>query len=364
VKYKTLPKYIILKQEILSWLHSGRLKPNQQLPPEKLIAVQFQVSRQTVRQTFGELEQEGWVYRIQGKGTFVSRPVENNTRTDIQTIGVVTTSVSDYIFPDIFQGIETKLRDRGYRLMLSSTDNNKEKERESLSLMMSQPLGGLIIEPTKSASGNSNLDYYLQLNYQRLPYLMINETYPELLSPCLKMDDEAASHMAMNHLMDLGHTRIAGFFKTDDRQGVNRLKGFLRAHQERGLSLAPDYVVYYTTEERRTKPYEAALALLQRHDRPTAIVCYSDQLAVMLLEAVRQLGMTVPDDISMVSFDDSSLATTTETKLTTVSHPKMKMGEDAADLLIKMIEQKVDPSELQGATYEPELIVRNSTRKL
>jgi GntR family transcriptional regulator of arabinose operon len=73
------------------------------------------------------------------------------------------------------------------------------------------------------------------------------------------------------------------------------------------------------------------LALLQRHDRPTGIECYSDQLAVMLLETIRQLSMTVPDDISMVSFDDSSLVTTTETKLTTVSHPKMKMGEDATD---------------------------------
>lgn len=366
MKEKTMPKYLQLKQEILSWLQSGRLKPNDQMPSENEIAEQFGVSRQTVRQTLGELEQEGWLQRVQGKGTFVSAPPIRAGQ-ETQTIGIITTYISDYIFPHIVRGAEAALRSRGYRLLLSSTDNEKDKERESLGMMLSQPLSGLIIEPTKSAEGNPNLSYYLSLDYQGIPYLMINERYPELNCPVLKVDDEEGGFQAAEHLIGLGHRRIAGFFKMDDMQGVNRLKGFLRAHREHMIPLAPDAVVRYTTEEKTGKPFAEATVLLKKQpdERPTAFVCYNDELAVQLLEAIRQEGMSVPDDISLVSFDDSPLATATEVKLTTLVHPKYDMGVEAAEQLVAMIEGSAGGGEKAcGRLYRPQLIVRESTRSI
>jgi GntR family transcriptional regulator of arabinose operon len=359
---KQMPKYLQLKQEIMSWLHSGRLKPNEQMPSEHDIASQFQISRQTVRQTLGELEKEGWLYRLQGKGTFVSQPRIRQLQ-DVQTIGMITTHISDYIFPHIVRGAEGMLRRRGYSLMLSSTDNDKEKERENLELMLGQPLSGLIIEPTKSAQGNPNLHYYLQLQVHNIPFIMINERYPELHCPCLKVDDEAGGFAAAEHLIQLGHSSIAGFFKTDDLQGANRLKGFLRAYREYDLPLQPDTVTHYTTEEKSTKPFERALSMLRQEERPTAFVCYNDELAVRLLEAARQTGLSVPGDLSIVGFDDSSLATATEVKLTTLTHPKMDMGVQAAELLLDMIENKTSEA-AKEIVYTPELITRDSTRSL
>lgn len=361
MKEKQMPKYLLLKQEILSWLHSGKLKPNDQMPSENEIAEQFQMSRQTVRQTFGELEQEGWLYRMQGKGTFVSTPQSQKGR-DVQTIGILTTYISDYIFPHIVRGAESALRARGYRLLLSSTDNDKDKEKESLNMMMSQPLSGLIIEPTKSAEGNPNLNFYLSLDYQHIPYLMINERYPEMNCPSLVVDDEDGGFKAAQHLIELGHRRIAGFFKTDDLQGVNRLKGFIRAHHHYQIPLLPENVIHYTTEEKREKPYASTLQLLsQNEDRPTAFVCYNDELAVHLLEAVRTLGLQIPQDVSIIGFDDSSLATATEVKLTTLTHPKTDLGTDAAQLLLDMIENKRVSARETGKIYKPELIIREST---
>ncbi|QGQ96331.1 GntR family transcriptional regulator [Paenibacillus psychroresistens] len=363
MKDKQMPKYLQLKQEILSWLHSGQLKPNEQMPSENEIAEQFGMSRQTVRQTFGELEQDGWLFRMQGKGTFVSNPQTQKTQS-IQTIGVVTTYISDYIFPLIVRGAEAVLRDKGYRLVLSSTDNDKQKEKECLISMMSQPLSGLIIEPTKSAEGNPNLSYYLSLDYQKIPYIMINERYPEMDCAYVRIDDENGGFLAAEHLIQLGHSRIAGFFKTDDLQGVNRLKGFIRAHHQYQIPLLPEMVIGYSTEEKQTKTHDAAMQLLgQLEDRPTALVCYNDGLAVNLLEVVRKLGLSVPEDLSMVGFDDSALATATEVKLTTLTHPKTEMGVAAADLLIAMIEQKpMNRSPLQRI-FVPELVIRSSTRK-
>ncbi|WP_079910842.1 GntR family transcriptional regulator [Paenibacillus sp. 32352] len=358
---KQQPKYMQLKQEILTWLQSGKLKPDDQMPTEHEIAEQFQMSRQTVRQTFGVLEQEGWIYRVQGKGTFVSNPQTARKQQDVQTIGIITTYISDYIFPHIVRGAEAALRSKGYRMLLSSTDNDKDKERESLQMMMSQPLSGLIIEPTKSAEGNPNLSYYLTLNYHNIPFLMINETYPEINCPYIKVDDEAGGYLAAEHLIKLGHRNIAGFFKMDDLQGVNRLKGFIKAHQDYQIPLPPEAVIHYTTETKAKKPFEAGLRMLNdQPNRPTAFVCYNDELAVMLLEATRQAGLSVPDEISIVGFDDSPLAVATEVKLTTLTHPKDEMGTLAAEMLMRIVEQGHANAEMHQI-ITPQLIIREST---
>jgi GntR family transcriptional regulator of arabinose operon len=362
---KPLPKYIQLKQEIMGWLRDARIMPNERMPTEHEIAEQFKMSRQTVRQTLGELEQEGWLYRVQGSGTYVAEPAPAPER-EIQTIGVLTTYISDYIFPSIVRGAESVFRARGYRMLLSSTDNDKARERESLQMLLNHPLAGIIIEPTRSAEGNPNLDFYLSLEYRSIPFLMINERYMEMDCPCMKMDDEAGGFKAVEHLIELGHRRIAGFFKMDDLQGVNRMKGFIRAHHERKVPLLPDAVIHYVTEEKNSKPYEAALSLLrQEQDRPTAFVCYNDELAVQLIAAIREAGLSVPADISVVGYDDSTLATAMEVKLTTLAHPKLDLGIQAAEALINMIEHKDQLAAAERTKiWIPELIIRESTRAL
>lgn len=345
----------------MSWIHSGRYKPNDQLPSEHEIAELSGMSRQTVRQALGALVQEGLLFRKQGSGTFVA-DVSERKGADMPTIGVVTTYISDYIFPQIVRGTESALRDSGYRMMLTSTDNDKSKERDSLLTLQAGAVQGLIIEPTKSALGNPNLDCYLAFDFLQIPYLMINERYAELDCPCVKVDDELGGFLAVNHLSGLGHRRIAGFFKTDDLQGVQRLKGFLRAHRELGLPLRPGDVVHYTTENKDSRPLEQAFAMLEgQEERPSAVVCYNDELAVRLLDTLRRAELKVPDDMSVVSFDDSFLAVATETKLTTIAHPKAELGRKAAELLIAMIEGG-EPSRDKDFVFAPQLVVRESTK--
>ncbi|SEM55190.1 GntR family transcriptional regulator [Paenibacillus sp. OV219] len=364
MKEKQLPKYVQLKKEILDLMGKGKLQPDDQMPSENEIAEQFGMSRQTVRQALGELEQEGRLYRMQGKGTFVANPKDEHYA-EAKTIGLVTTYISDYIFPHIVRGAEAAVRARGYSLLLSSTDNDKGRERESLSMLTSQPLSGLIIEPTKSAEGNPNLAYFLALNNRRIPYVMINARYPEISCPTLVIDDEEGGFTAAEHLLHLGHRHIAGFFKTDDLQGILRLKGFMRAHQEESAELHPDFVVSYRTEEKAGRVIEIAEELLGRPEgkRPTALVCYNDELALRLLEVIRKAGLSVPQDVSIVGFDDSWLATATEMKLTTLTHPKLAMGEDAANMLFELIESG-GASIPASRIYKPELVIRETTQRI
>ncbi|SDW68739.1 GntR family transcriptional regulator [Paenibacillus sp. CF384] len=367
MKEQLPPKYIQLKEEIVSWIAMAQFKPHDKLPSENEIASRFGFSRQTVRQALGDLEAEGWLYRAQGKGTFVSDAERGQSRTEPQqklTIGMMTTHISDYIFPTIVRGVESELRKQGARLLLSSTENEKSRERENLeSMLLQQQLGGLIIEPTKSAEGNPNLDYFLALEARNIPYVMLNERYSDLDAVCLKVDDELGGFRAVEHLVKHGHQRIAGFFKTDDFQGVHRMRGFMRGFRERKLTLQPEYIIRYTTEEKLVKPAAMLAELLLRDpsERPTAIVCYNDELAVRLLDVIRRSGLSIPSDLSMIGFDDATLATATEVKLTTFEHPKTKMGEDAVALLMSIIEQRGGQERIADVIYEPKLIIRDST---
>ncbi len=347
---------------------SGKLKVDDVIPSEHELSALFNISRHTVRQAIGEMVRDQWLYRIQGKGTFVKNS-QRRTEDTTKTIGVITTYISDYIFPLIIRGAESTLSAKGYRLLLASTDNDKHKEKQSLEMMMDYPLSGLLIEPTKSALENRNHHYFLQLEYKKIPYVMINERYPELNCPCLQVDDEMGSYLATEHLIQLGHTKIAGFFKTDDRQGIRRLEGFTRAHQEYNLNQIDILVHKYTTEVRSFKPLEAAFSYLHQKDRPTAFVVYNDQLAIQILEVARQSGVIVPDDLSIVSFDDSNLAVATEVKLTSVSHPKNNLGIAAANRLIDLIENPMtvlieNNTNFNRSIEKPSLIVRQSTRRI
>ncbi|MEX1031533.1 MAG: GntR family transcriptional regulator [Paenibacillaceae bacterium] len=359
----SVPKYMQLKREIQSWIYSGRIKSNEQLPSEHELSRLFSMSRQTVRQAIGEMVQEGQLYRIQGKGTYCAGTAFRRTN-DTPTIGVLTTYISDYIFPLIVRGAEATLRNDGYQLLLASTDNDKAKERESLEMMLAQSVSGLIIEPTKSAEGNPNESYYRALEAQGIPYIMINETYADLDCPCLKVDDELGVFRAVEYLILGGHRQIAGFFKTDDLQGVNRMNGFIAAHVQYQLPLSEDNIVCYSTEEKSVKPLSMAASILRRVDRPTAFVCYNDELAIRMLDIIREANLQVPDDLSIIGFDDSFLATATEVKLTTIAHPKIELGIKAAQLLIDIKEQRIELNSVGIVKYDPELMIRESTKKL
>jgi GntR family transcriptional regulator of arabinose operon len=121
-------------------------------------------------------------------------------------------------------------------------------------------------------------------------------------------------------------------------------------------------VIQYDTENKFQKPSIYAEKLLQSSERPTACVCYNDELAIHLFDTVRMAGLRIPDDLSMVGYDDSLLATATEIKLTTIPHPKEEMGKDAASLLLQWIKNGEHDTNPSNKLYQPSIIIRNSTK--
>jgi len=258
-------------------------------------------------------------------------------------------------------GIEKVLKNNNVGMQLSITHNQVFEESKALKTMLEQDIRALIIEPSRSALPNPNVKLYEKIKELNIPLVFFNAKYPWADFPCVTMDDVAAGKIATEHLIQLGHTRIGGVFAFDDIQGHKRYQGFLSAFEEHGITLEEQNVMWFSTSEKKEffTREDRIKGLLER---VTAVVCYNDSHAVSLLELCKKWNVCVPEDLSVVGIDDSKLAKICEVPLTTVRHPHQLLGERAAQKILEMIE---NPEKcFQDVLYEPELVERESTRKL
>lgn len=359
---KSLAKYLQLKELLKDLMLSGKIAKGEQLPSENELSLKFSLSRHTVRQALNILQQEGRISRERGKGTFCTIP-ETRHLVQNKTIAVLTTYISDYIFPHIIRGVDKILSSAGYTLILASTGNNSKAEAKCLQNLINQNILGLIVEPTMSANENVNVSYYRELEKIGIKYVMLHAKYEDLNPSYVIIDDVIGGYLATNYLLKLGHVNIAGIFKYDDMQGVKRKEGYSKALSEYGIRVNNDIIGNYNTNNRTLYPYQFARRILNKANRPTAIVCYNDEIAFKVMEAVRDENLKIPQDVSIIGYDDSSMAMSSELKLTTINHPKEEMGIQAAKFLIDMIENK-NYVNRPNFTYKPELIVRSSCRNI
>ncbi len=356
-------KYQLIADEIRSTILSGALKVNEAIPPELQLQKDYSVSRHTVREAISLLVNEGYLRKEKGSGTYVSDAYLTQIHQgNKKTIGVITTYLSDYIFPSIIRGIEKELSEKGYSLLLASTNNDTLQEKKSLEMMLSYGVDGLIVEPTKSNQYNPNLSYYLAFKEAEIPFVMINAHYEELAAPYIDLDDVTAGFLATSELLDNGHTDIALITKIDDLQGKNRMKGYIKAFETQRKVFHSESIFTYTTESKAEMLEKLRKALLNQEKSITGIVCYNDAIALEIMEIIKALGLKIPADLSIIGQDDSFIGTAADVKLTTITHPKETMGRDAAKWIVAAIEGK--NKLLDSIRYQPELIRRESVAKI
>jgi len=361
VAMNSKPKYQIVKESIINHIRNSELNYNDPIKSEMELMEIFSVSRHTIRRAISDLVNEGWLYKHQGKGTFVANP-EGIKVGKGKLIGVITTYISDYIFPEIIAGIEHTLSKEGYSILLGNTNNDLEKERQILLNMLESRLSGLIVEPTKSVFPNHNNDLYDELKKRGIPVLFIHATYQNVKASYVVEDDIHAGYKASSYLIEQGHKKIAGIFKQDDMQGHGRYEGFLKAHREAGLEVDESIVYWYTTENKQEmvesfdeSKIKALLTLA------TGCVIYNDQVANLFIQMLGEHNIRVPDRISLVSFDNANIAQNGIVPLTTIAHPKEQLGVDAANDIMKLINKEETVIE---HVFLPELIIRESVRKI
>lgn len=355
-KYKDVSNW--LREKIMD----GTFAMNKKIPSENKLAEKFGYSRQTVRQAIGILVSEDLLVRAQGSGTYVSRHAAKIRQPATKRIGVVITCPDDYIFPGIIHGIEDVLSREHYTMTLGITHNRYTDEENALRQMIANGVDGLIVESTKSALPNANRLLYREIFDRGIPVVFLNGYYYGLKESYVTMDDIEAGKIAAKALVSRGHKNIGGIFKSDDIQGIKRYEGVQAFMRDKQLALAENSVFWYTTED---IPYlftgDFDTVLLSRFSGITGLVCYNDQIAASLVRLFTRHALSVPEDISVVSFDDSSLADTVSCGLTSVVYPSVGIGHNAAEIILKKLS---DPACGDCIIMAPKLNERGSIRDL
>ena len=255
---------------------------------------------------------------------------------------------ADIFYGEIIRAVEARAREYGYGLLFSIIEDSQIPRM----VTDSQVRGVLILggSPTNDALAAA-------LVQRGMPLVLVDNYVPGLQADCIVPDNEGGGALALQHLIDLGHRRIAIIegprkYKTL----TDRLRGALRAIEENGLPLPPEYRQESLSKGRSNKGYLEMKQLLSLPQPPTAVFAISDKTALGALQAIKEAGLKAPDDISIVGFDD---VVETTPPLTTIHVPKYQMGLLAMEQLLRQVTNEVEmPVRFEVYTN---LIVRNST---
>lgn len=355
------PKYQVVIDWINEEIASGRMKLGDRLMSEEKLSEKFGLCRQTIRRATSQLVEESVLTRLQGSGTYVGQLVPHTPKKKHMNVAVVSTYYNSYIFPPTLRGIERTLSDAGYAMWLSFTDNRIEREKIILEdILRKNNIDGLIVEAAKGALPNPNLCYYKELQKRNIPIIFFNDMYPELNVPCVRLDDYQITYKATKFLLQAGHKKIAAIFKLDDGQGRRRYSGYIAALREAEIRLNSRTTIWIDTDSELNLE-EMEEHLFRRIEGCTGVVCYNDEVAVEVIDLALKRNIQIPQDLSIVSIDDSELAEMNKVPFTSYPHPKDILGQKTAQNLLKMIE---NPAFDGNYLFEPKAVVRDSIRQI
>ena len=339
-------KYMQIAMQLRDAIRSGTYRGTGKLPTENELAKTCGANRQTVRRALALLTEEGLIERRQGSGSYL-----RNTAVRSSSVAILATSISDYIFPAILQDAQGVFEKNGYSTMLFCTHNHVNQEREILNKILGGSVCGLLAEGTKTALPNPNLDLYRKLGEIGVPIVFLHGGYAALPNAvCVSDDNFHGGYLLTDYLIKKGHTKIAGIFKSDDIQGHERYAGFLSAFRDAGFPLPDSQVVWFTTEEKERFLHGDSLAGMtdfigQTFKGCTAVVCYNDEIAFALIGLLRDKGIRVPEDLAVVSFDNSSYSEFCSVRITSLAHGSKHIGRIAAERLVRMLHGEQAASE-------------------
>ncbi|WP_158867099.1 LacI family DNA-binding transcriptional regulator [Leifsonia sp. AG29] len=272
-------------------------------------------------------------------------------RQDSRTIGVLVSDLRNAFYADLAAGIAARARRHGYRMILVDDQRSTEAEMDAARAFVATRVAGVVVTPVSSA-----VSEYLVSQY--VPVVEADRQFSAELCDAVIVDNAGVARRTVDHLIDLGHRRIALLVaETTWTTGVERAAGYRAALQQRGLPADPDLFVVggWNVEEARA----SAVDLLDRRDRPTAVFAANNVLAEGVWRAIEDLGLRIPEDVSVVAFDDSEWMSMVKPGLTAIAQDAVALGETAVDRLLERLATPKAPP--RTTVMEAELRVRRST---
>ncbi|MFC8506625.1 LacI family DNA-binding transcriptional regulator [Streptomyces sp. NPDC057411] len=278
-------------------------------------------------------------------------------QTQGQLVAVVTEFVSNPFFADVAERIESALAPHGLKTVLCPVFPGGVQELDFLSSLVDKGIAAVVFLSASNTVEGADTDGYELLRQRRVPYVGINGEFADgVPAPVFSTDDALAAELAVDHLYRLGHRRIGmASGPSGNRPADRRVRGFVAAMARRGIDDAPRWVVRqsYSVEGGQA----AATSLIGLG--ATGIVAASDFMALGAVRGIRRQGLTVPDDISVVGYDGSTVTEFTDPALTTVRQPADRLALEVGRSVLALVSNREVPT--GELLFDPELVIRAST---
>jgi len=342
------PAHAQVRSRLLALIQEGAWKPGEKLPPEPDIAARLGVSRMTANKAILSLVSDGWLLREKGRGTFVARDAGAVERCAIAIAEDLTLSLEDHYFGSLYWALHTVCDGSGIPIDLV---------RLGAGISSRVSGGGLIaINPQEHYIGPLQ-----ELAASGPRVVILGASWRNCPLPQIDSDNILGATLAVNHLLDLGHRSILFVGACpDDANTIDRLRGFTVGLTARGGDpnehppiLVPEALALGEAVERDL------LEVLRGPDRPTAIFAAGAHLAMRVLALAYQAGLKIPNDLSLIGYDDPNFLSLAYPPVTTVRQPLAQMAACAFDAIMRSgAPSKAHPAPL---LFEPELIIRGTT---
>jgi DNA-binding LacI/PurR family transcriptional regulator len=363
--------HVQLHNQLRRLIVSRRWQFGERMPTEMQLARHLDISRTTVRIALQRLEVEGLIRRTAGRGTFVVYQSQDHAAN--RTIGYLTCSFHNEIHTNILNSAQTELRSAGYQLIFSNA-SDRDDEARILRQLLDDEVAGLLLW-ANAEPARETVDILAEYESREIPIVFVDRPIEGIRADYVASDNFAGCYDLVCYLIQLGHRHIVQLMPNfDDLLPVNeRRRGYVTALQERGMLAyapwkisPPDRHEFHETDIYSLVGSQSRQIIKQLENltdadgpMPTAIVCINDILAIITINALRNMGYSVPGDVSVVGFDDICMASYIGVPLTTASQDAYELGKVASQMLLERLGGgKMNP---RGYTVPTQLRVRAST---
>jgi DNA-binding LacI/PurR family transcriptional regulator len=356
-KYK--PLYEQIEDQVKHNIISGKYKEGHQLPPELQLSEELGVSRNTVRQALVNLAKDGYIERSKGRGSFVTRKAgvalkSSSKRSSVAQDNILILQprfrIEHILHPfycEVISTIETIFGAENYGLVYSTVNSDTQLDE----LIKRTNAKGIIMAGVSDREVAANLVKY------GLPVASVHEVFPGLPVSCISVDNVLGGYLATSYLIKQSHRHIAFILSSSyDKVFIDRHRGYVMALEQHRIDYCPELV--YIGEPYEREAYETTNQLIASGAEFDSIVASSDVVALGVMDALFEHGLQIPDDVSLVGYDDLNVSHLTSPRLTTIRQPAIEVGQKTAERMLGLLYGEGDVAE--HLLVEPALVERES----
>ena len=318
-------------------LAAGAYRPGDILPSENQISKSIGVARNTVRQAFAELEKEGLIKRVRGKGTVVAPHNQKTNSQQLEMFALIMPEIRRSSYASLVKGFDVGANNGYHQIMICNTDESVDKQGHIILQLLEKGVAGVAVVPTTYFQTPVQQIRYLQAN--GVPVVFCHRSIEGVDAPFLCWEWEQVGRIAGEKLIEYGHKQIMYFGNWKYSIPLSHVRALRQILSENSVSLPDDRVLFGpppTESEADIKKEKLIKTALTGENRPTAVLCSDDTEAERVFWVAHQVGLNVPEDLSIIGFGDVHRDTMFKKLLTSVTVDELHLGKRAASLLCEM----------------------------